>query len=128
MLMAGGWGFFCFVFFCFCFFLNHFYKNQPMAQLQQGRAWGPAPPISLPSFLMPTPDSREQHCELGLPSLTPSRLSRNAGGADTITETTSEPIPPGILSFQHGCFQVSTGRDGTISRREGYGRAGATIL
>lgn len=59
-----------------------------MAQLQQGRVWGPAQPLSLPSFLMPTPDSRGQHCEQGLHSLTPSRLSRNAEGAATTTETT----------------------------------------
>lgn len=109
---APGWGFgflFCLL---FCFVFNHFYKNQPMAQLQQGRVWGPAQPLLLPWFLMPTPDSRGQHCEQGLPSLTPSRLSRNAGGADTATKTTSEPVSPIILSFQHGHFQVFTGHEG----------------
>lgn len=130
MLLAGVLGF-CFVCCFVLFFKTIFIKNQPMAQLQQGRLWGPAQPLSLPSFLMPTPDSRGQHCELRLPSLTPSRLSRNAGGADTTTELTSEPVSPVILLFQHGHFQVSTGHEGTDLEvgagggrgREGRGRA-----
>ncbi|CAM9730415.1 unnamed protein product [Rangifer tarandus platyrhynchus] len=101
-LLRGGWcswlGF---------FFLNHFYKNQPVAQLQQGRAWGPAQPLPLPLFPTPTLDPREQHCEQGLSSPTPKpSFPGIPGGAHTITHRPpSEPISfVFILSFRHERF------------------------
>ena len=88
-------------------FLNHFYKNQPVAQLQQGRVRGPAQPLPLPLFPMPTPDPREQHCEQGLSSPTPKpSFPGILGGANTVTHRPpSEPISFVLsLPFRHEHF------------------------
>lgn len=90
------------------FFLkNHFYKNQPVAQLQQGRAWGPAQPLPLPLFPTPTLDPRDSTVSRGSPAPPPSRLFQESRVEPTQSHTDHHLSLSHPSSFSHLGMSVS---------------------
>jgi len=69
-------------------FLNHFYKNQPVAQLQQGRAQGPAQPLrGLRPWRPPwSPGKSTVSRGYLAPPPAVSSFPGIRGGADTVTQ------------------------------------------
>lgn len=106
---APGWDLVAVVLWCL---FNHFYRNQPTAQLQPGRARGPNQPLLLPSFPSPSRPLGSSTVSRGSPAQPIHAVSPRTPTGEGRHHHTQMPPPSEsvsfvlVLSLPHECSRV----------------------